>query len=90
MSTKLLLACIALGAILATPVAHADNLLNEYGQRICDAQRLPSNSIGIPPPRTFAFLAMQKELVAKGLNEVQMFDLKKQAIITYCPELRDF
>ena len=61
-----------------------------YAHRTCDAQALPSFSIGIPPPRTLAFLQGQKELQAKGLNEAQMFQLKKAAIITYCPELKDF
>jgi hypothetical protein len=80
----------AISAVALSAPAHADDLVSEYGQRICDAQRQPDVSIGIPPPRTLAFLAMQKELVARGLNETQMFDLKKQAIIRYCPELRDF
>ena len=87
--SKTMLAVLA-ALMLSSDIAHADDLVSEYGQRICDAQRQPDVSIGIPPPRTLAFLAMQKELVARGLNETQMFDLKKQAIIRYCPELRDF
>ena len=87
--SKAILAVLA-ALMLSSDIAHADDLVSEYGQRICDAQRQPDVSIGIPPPRTLAFLAMQKELVARGLNETQMFDLKKQAIIKYCPELRDF
>ena len=87
--SKAILAVLA-ALMLSSDIAHADDLVSEYGQRICDAQRQPDVSIGIPPPRTLAFLAMQKELVARGLNETQMFDLKKQAIIRYCPELRDF
>jgi hypothetical protein len=87
--SKTILAVLA-ALMLSSGIAHADDLVSEYGQRICNAQRRPDVSIGIPPPRTLAFLATQKELVARGLNETQMFDLKKQAIIRYCPELRDF
>jgi len=87
--SKTILAVLA-ALMLSSGIAHADDLVSKYGQRFCDAQRLPDVSIGIPPPRTLAFLAMQKELVARGLNETQMFDLKKQAIIKYCPELKDF
>jgi hypothetical protein len=67
-----------LGQLGGVPLAPEDSI--SYAHRTCDAQAMPSFSIGIPPPRTFAFLQMQKELSAKGLMEPQMMQLKRAAI----------
>jgi hypothetical protein len=77
-----------LSQVAGIPLSPTDAIT--YAHRTCDAQALPSFSIGIPPPRTLAFLQGQRELQARGLTEPQMFTLKKAAIIAYCPELRDF
>lgn len=70
-------------ALIFAPLAHADDLVGEYGHRICDAQ-----ANFWPLPRMAAQAAIQNELAARGLSNPQMLDLKKQAILAYCPDLR--
>jgi hypothetical protein len=59
MKISVIFAAVISAVALSVP-AHADDLVSEYGQWICDAQRQPDVSIGIPPPRTAKKMVMRQ------------------------------
>jgi hypothetical protein len=63
-----------------------------YAHRICDAQNQPriAFAVGQPTPITLAYQKLESELSQRGLTEGQMIQLKRAAITSYCPELKDW